>query len=60
MMAKNTEVFFSDPAKETIKDRLLALVAGRPRRSVAAKWGLKYATLSNYLTGKARYLDGIS
>lgn len=52
MMAKNTEVFFSDPAKETIKDRLLALVAGRPRRSVAAKWGLKYATLSNYLTGK--------
>ncbi|MEN3261213.1 hypothetical protein AAH678_21210 [Sodalis endosymbiont of Spalangia cameroni] len=52
MVAKNTEVFFSDPAKETIKDRLLALVAGRPRRGVAAKWGLKYATLSNYLTGK--------
>lgn len=49
---KKYRSFFSGPSKETIKDRLLALVAGRPRRGVAAKWGLKYATLSNYLTGK--------
>ncbi|CAI2525472.1 Uncharacterised protein [Serratia ficaria] len=46
------EISFPDLNKETIKDRLLQLIGTRSRRQAAEDWGVKYATLNNYLTAR--------
>lgn len=47
---KKQELSLSDTEKETIPDRLRALIAGRSVRGAAKDWGLSFSTLNNYLT----------
>lgn len=46
------EISFQSESKETMKDRLLHLIGSRSRRQAADDWGIKYATLNNYLTAR--------
>jgi hypothetical protein len=46
------EISFRSESKETMKDRLLHLIGTRSRRQAADDWGIKYATLNNYLTAR--------
>ncbi|CNI60791.1 hypothetical protein ACROQ8_004099 [Yersinia enterocolitica] len=52
MMERKDGFSFEEESKESLKDRLLKLIGDRSRRAAAQDWGIKYATLNNYLTGK--------
>lgn len=52
MTERKDEFSFEGESKESLKDRLLKLIGDRPRRAAAQDWGIKYATLNNYLTSK--------
>jgi hypothetical protein len=52
MSNSSDEISFLSESKETMKDRLLQLIGTRSRRQAAEDWGIKYATLNNYLTAR--------
>ena len=51
-MKRNEKLSFEGEDKESLKHRLLKLIGDRPRRVAAQDWGIKYATLNNYLTSR--------
>ncbi|OON39448.1 hypothetical protein BTJ39_14320 [Izhakiella australiensis] len=47
---KESKIAFEGEVKESIADRLRALIGTRTVRAAARDWGLSFSTLNNYLT----------
>lgn len=47
--------FFHPDGGQNLQQRLLQPIGTRSRRQAAEDWGIKYATLNNYLTARKSY-----